>query len=317
MRLAVACSLLVGCASGRVALPPPNAVPALARADLADASGIWDWVYRSTDDQGDMRVEQEEWHLNQRGSRIEGYYDRAVTLMSVDERLFRCNQKLGFTKMTRVRISGSVEGDKVQLREVAFEAKPGPCDDGARNLVEYKGVLRGGVLALKWGPEAGQTLVRRVDEGRAPLVPPSTFGEGDTVVARSSDSVGAPVGGTWEWELRSIDADGDERVEREEWHLEETQDGVRGYYDRTVKHERGDGLFSCNGAARYATTTRYMVVGQRFGERLMLTEVDYKAEPSPCDNALRRLDSYQGHLADADSLILSWGPGNQLLRRRR
>ncbi len=287
------------------------------RGDSPDASGVWDWVYRSTDDQGDMRVEQEEWHLLQHGSKVDGYYDRAVTLMSVDERLFRCNQKLGFTKMTRVRVSGSVEGEKILLREVAFEAKPGPCDDGARNLVEYRGVLRGGVLALKWGPEAGQTLVRRVDEGRAPLVPPSTFTEGEAVVARTSEAVSAPVGGTWEWELRSIDADGDERVEREEWHLEETTDGIRGYYDRVVKHERGDGVFTCNNTARYATTTRYMVVGQRFGERLMLTEVDYKADPSPCDNALRRLDSYQGHMADVDSLILSWGPGNQLLRRKR
>ena len=47
-----------------------------------------------------------------------------------------------------------------------------------------------------------------------------------------------------------------------------------------------------------------------------LTETDYKAARSPCDNALRRLDTYQGHVADAESLILSWGPGNQLLRRK-
>ena len=75
--------------------------------------------------------------------RVEGYYDRAVTMMSVDERLFRCNQRLGFTKSTRVRIAGQVEGDHVDLREVAFEAKPGPCDDGARNFVAYIGVIRG------------------------------------------------------------------------------------------------------------------------------------------------------------------------------
>src|SRR5262245_42239010 len=108
-----------------------------------DATGVWDWMFRSTDDQGDMRVEQEEWHLAQKGSRIDGYYDRAVTMMSVDERLFRCNQRLGFTKTTRVRVAGQIEGDRVVLREVAFEAKPGPCDDGARNLVAYSGVLRG------------------------------------------------------------------------------------------------------------------------------------------------------------------------------
>jgi hypothetical protein len=306
-----------GCATQKVN-PPPSPAPQLARSDSTDASGVWDWVYRSTDDQGDMRVEQEEWHLLQRGGHIEGYYDRAVTLMSVDERLFRCNQKLGFTKMTRVRIAGSVEGERVMLREVAFEAKPGPCDDGARNLVEYRGVLRGGMLSLRWGPEAGQTLVRRVEDGRAPLMPAGAFSDPDQpLVTRTAEVMSAPVEGTWEWELRSIDADGDERVEREEWHLSETTDGIRGYYDRIVERARGDGTFQCNGRQRFATSTRYTVVGQRFGERLMLTEVDYKAEPSACDNALRRLDSYQGHVADAESLILSWGPGNQLLHRKR
>ena len=274
-------------------------------------------MFRSTDDQGDMRVEQEEWHLRQRAGRIEGYYNRAVTMMSVDERLFRCNQRLGFTKSTRVRVAGQIEGDRVVLREVGFEAKPGPCDDGARNLVAYIGVLRGATLALRWGPEAGQTLVRRTDGGRSPLVPSEIGGDVQTASMQTSDAP-APIAGTWTWELRSIDAEGDERTEREEWHLTETPDGVNGYYDRTVARVRGDGSnFVCNGQPRYETTTRYDVSGQRFGDKLTLTETDYKAPRSPCDNALRRLDTYQGHVADADSLILSWGPGNQLLRRKK
>jgi hypothetical protein len=315
----------LGCAhrAAPVAARAPAAQLAPAAAPLAvaaDASGIWDWMFRSTDDQGDMRVEQEEWHLMQRGSRVEGYYDRAVTMMSVDERLFRCNQKLGFTKVTRVRVSGQVEGDRVLIREVGFEAKPGPCDDGARNLVEYRGVLRGATLALRWGPEAGQTLVRRqVDGPHTQVAPIADFGSDEPPPATrtAAEAIAVPVDGTWEWELRSIDAEGDERTEREEWHLSETTDGIRGYYDRTVKRVRGDGSFTCNGEARYETATRYTVVGQRFGDRVTLTEVDYKAEPSRCDNALRRLDSYQGHVADADSLVLSWGPGNQLLHRKR
>ncbi len=327
--LLAAVSLLpLGCVHPPVATVrapvPSTAVPMAERAPPPDASGIWDWMFRSTDDQGDMRVEQEEWHLLQKGSRVEGYYDRAVTMMSVDERLFRCNQKLGFTKMTRVRVSGQVEGDRVLLREIGFEAKPGPCDDGARSLVEYRGVLHGATLALRWGPEAGQTLVRRAtDAARAPLAPIADF-TGDPQAAPvqparngETENASVPVEGTWEWELRSIDAEGDERTEREEWHLSETADGIRGYYDRTVKRIRGDGNFSCNGEGRFETATRYTVVGQRFGDRLTLTEVDYKTEPNRCDNALRRLDSYQGHVADTDSLILSWGPGNQLLHRKR
>lgn len=282
-----------------------------------DATGVWDWMYRSTDDQGDMRVEQEEWHLAQKGTRIEGWYDRSVTMMSVDERLFRCNQRLGFTKTTRVRVAGQIAGDRVTLREVSFQATPGPCDDGARNLVAYSGVLRGSTLALRWGPEAGQTLVRRTDGGHTPLVQMDEP-MGDVRQASMSPTASMPIAGTWVWELRSIDAEGDERLEREEWHLTESPDGISGYYDRVVKRERGDGSnFTCNGQPRYQTVTRYDVTGQRFGDKLTLTETDYKAERGPCDNALRRLDSYQGHVADGESLILSWGPGNQLLRRVR
>lgn len=297
----------------------PSGTPTQARAQTMsgspDANGVWDWMFRSTDDQGDMRVEQEEWHLVQKGQKIEGYYDRAVTMMSVDERLFRCNQRLGFTKSTRVRIAGQIEGDKVMLREVAFDAKPGPCDDGARNLVAYNGVLRGPMLQLRWGPDAGQTLVRRSEAGRTPLIGDAA---GDVRQASMQSEPALPVGGVWIWELRSIDAEGDERFEREEWHLTENDGGIGGYYDRTVARVRGDGSnFSCNQSPRYETTTRYNVTGQRFGDKLTLSETDYHAMHSPCDNALRRLDSYQGHVSDPDSLILSWGPGNQLLRRKK
>ncbi len=310
---------VVGCAAPKPlvkAQPIAPTQPPAVTVTVADASGIYDWMFRSTDDQGDLRVEQEEWHLTQNGARIEGYYDRAVTLMSTDERLFRCNQRLGFTKTTRVRVAGQIEGDRVVLREVGFEAKPGPCDDGARNLVAYIGILRGSTLALRWGPEAGQTLVRRADGGHTPLV--QLDGASDVRQASLNEPPPAPLGGTWVWELRSIDAEGDERVEREEWHLNEASEGINGYYDRTVARTRGDGSnFTCNGQPSYETTTRYTVSGQRFGDKLTLTETDYHASKSPCDNALRRLDTYQGHVADADSLILSWGPGNQLLRRKK
>ena len=121
--LALASVAITVAGAGCAATAPHARVARAATAHPADpnapdASGTWDWMFRSTDDQGDMRVEQEEWHLSQKGLRIEGYYDRAVTMMSVDERLFRCNQRLGFTKTTRVRVAGQIEGDRVMLREV-------------------------------------------------------------------------------------------------------------------------------------------------------------------------------------------------------
>ena len=100
-----------GCAATAPHARVATAAPAHpADPNAPDASGTWDWMFRSTDDQGDMRVEQEEWHLQQKSGRIDGYYDRAVTMMSVDERLFRCNQRLGFTKTTRVRVAGPDRG---------------------------------------------------------------------------------------------------------------------------------------------------------------------------------------------------------------
>jgi hypothetical protein len=245
--------------------------------------------------------------------------------MSTDERLFRCNQKLGFTKTTRVKIAGHIDGERVALRETAYQAAPNPCDDGARNLVAYVGVLKQGTLALRWGPDAGQTLVKRNDGG-SPLantiftnggIDGSAEGEPPVSGTPNAQLASVPINGTWVWDLRSIDAEGDERQEREEWHLDETSDGVRGYYDRTVRRIRVGGTFPCNGEARYETTTRYTLSGQRFGDKLTLTETDYKATPGKCDNALRRLDTYQGQVADPDALVLSWGPGNQLLRRSR
>ncbi len=285
-------------------------------------TGVWDWVFRSVDDQGDMRVEQEEWHLQQSGAQIDGYYDRAVTMLSTDERLFRCNQRLGFTKVTRVHLAGTLAGAQVQLREIGFEAKPGPCDDGARSLVEYKGVINGPTMALHWGPAVSQTLVRRSEEaatsslagfGTAPSF--ASAPPGGATTASATAGMSQALDGNWTWELRSIDAEGDERLEREDWHLQETPTGISGYYTRHVKKVRGDGTFACNGEARFDTDTRYDLVGQRLGDRISLSEIDYKAAPSHCDNALRRLDTYEGHFADRDSLILSWGPGNQLLHR--
>jgi hypothetical protein len=320
-------SLVAGCAAPHAARRAAPGSPGELSARSLDASGIWDWVFRSTDDQGDMRIEQEEWHLAQKGLAIEGYYDRVVTLMSTDERLFRCNQKLGFTKTTRVKISGRIDGERVTLRETAYQAASSPCDDGARNLVAYVGVLKQGTLSLRWGPDAGQTLVRRTDGGAALADTILTGGqaaeEGGAPAERTAVGMpnaalaNVPVEGVWEWDLRSIDAEGDERQEREEWHLNETTDGIRGYYDRTVRRMRVGGTFPCNGEGKYETTTRYTITGQRFGDKLTLTEVDYKATPSRCDNALRRLDTYQGQVADPDALVLSWGPGNQLLRRQR
>src|SRR4051812_13948637 len=169
---------LVGCATGPGASTSQRSTMASGNPAVRgglDASGVWDWMFSSRDDQGDERLEQEEWHLTQKSGRVQGYYLRKVTMLSVDERLFKCNQRLGFTKVTKVTVDGQVAGNTVDLREVGYEAKPGPCDDGARQLVQYQGMIQGPILLLKWGPDAGQRLTRRLDNGQPPLLQAADF----------------------------------------------------------------------------------------------------------------------------------------------
>jgi hypothetical protein len=305
---------LGGCAHGPARRAAKTPSPPVASPEL---TGVWDWVASTKSDQGDLRVEQEEWHLKQDGHQIHGYYDRQVTMMSTDDTLFRCNQKLGFVKQTRVKVSGMVLGEQLVLEETAFEAKPGPCDDGARNLVKYVGTLKQGTIRLQWANDAYQTLYRR-----AGVADPGDVEPAGAVAAGEDPGVHAtvPIDGTWEWELRSIDAEGDERVEHEEWHLAETGDGIAGYYERRVTRVRGDGKFSCNSSEKFETVTRYTIAGQRLGDRLQLAETKYEVPsgPKPCDNGQRRLDKYRGSVSpDGLELTLSWGPGNQLLRKQR
>ena len=340
-RLTLACAALLvgGCAhsnavatsggkakatSSSKGASPANAEP------LADATGVWDWVLRA-EEGGNVRVEQEEWHLTQTGATVAGYYDRAITVISTDERLFRCNQQLSFTRFTRVRIQGSVTGKTVRLDEMDYEARPGPCDDGARNLVGYVGEVGTATIRLNWiagahesrqvslplsGLDGQQTLFKREGEGGPRLA--QLFGEEGR--ARNSISTRPrsqlPVDGVWSWELKSIDADGDERIEREEWHLTEDDTGVSGWYDRNVSRIREGGTFPCNNEGRYETVTRYDIHGQRVGDTVVLSEIRYKAEPSRCDNGMRRLDTYHGSVVPGgDQLVLTWGAGNQVLRR--
>ena len=65
-------------ASASQSAPPP------AAGRAADATGVWDWVVRSATQQGDLQIEQEEWHLEQHGSRLAGYYHWQVYYRTVD-----------------------------------------------------------------------------------------------------------------------------------------------------------------------------------------------------------------------------------------
>lgn len=275
------------------------------------AAGTWDWVLRSTTQQGDLHIEQEEWHLQQQGARIFGYYNRQVVTLSSDQRPYRCNGMLGFVNNTLVRVVGEVHGREVSLREVGFDAEKNPCDDGARNLTSYIGSLAGHSLLLRYPSGGGQHLVRRQESSPMLAIRPESEAQ-----SPQEDLSQVALEGVWDWQFRAADPDGDLHLEKEEWHLHEENSEISGYYERTLERRRASGVFACNGNSTIHNITRYLVKGQRFGSKLTLTEVDYQTQAGPCENRARRLDSYRGTLLPNGQMVLGWAGGQQILYKR-
>ena len=334
VRLFLACcavTAVFGCATPgpvtapKVAIAPAPSAPkrldaeAQAVADAAaesarptDASGTWDWLYRGATQQGDVRIEQEEWHLQQEGSTLSGFFYRQVLMLSSDQRPFTCNGMLGFAINTRVSLVGELSGGRVSLREVGIDTDKNPCDDGRRELYSYEGQLRGDSLVLKLPVGQEQHLVRRVSRAAGQ----SMMGIGPERGESARPDAVLPLAGVWEWQFRGADPDGDLHVEREEWHLSETGNEISGYYVRLLERRRSSGVFPCNNSGVIQGSTRYVVRGHRFGNKVSLAEVDYQTTPGACENGARRLEQYQGTLHPEGTLVLSWTGGSQTLRRK-
>jgi hypothetical protein len=126
------------------------------------------------------------------------------------------------------------------------------------------------------------------------------------------------VSGMWIWEHSGVVPGGDEKQEREEWHV--TQEGAKltGYYDRVVHQVSTDGqAYRCSMALDFQIVTRYQFRGEVDGSKVMIFESSFEVlNPNACDNGKRRLDAYEGQ-ASTDELRLVWGVGGQVLRRPR
>jgi hypothetical protein len=286
---------------------------------------VWDWISRSTTQQGDLQIEQEEWHLDQQGSRLQGYYHRQVVTMSADQRPFQCNGMLGFIKNIRARVIGEIHDGKVALREVGIDTERNPCDSAPRELLSYVGNLQGEELLLQYSTGGEQRLVRRASRSGSLALGASSAegsrggdaGELGQRRANANATASEPVDGVWEWQFRAVDADGDLHIEREEWHLTEHNAEIGGYYERTIERQRTSGVFACNGSPRIQSTTRFTVKGQRFGDKVAISEIDYQMTPNPCETGQRRLDNYQGSVLPEGQMMLNWSGGHQILRRKR
>jgi hypothetical protein len=304
---------------------------------------------------GDTRIEKQEWHLSQAGSAISGYYITALTFVSGDGRPYVCNRLPQFSATQRFNVAGEVRGGHIEIEEKEQRAteKGNRCDPGQKRLARYSGRLEGDVMTLMSGAQR-QTLYRIHDAERSGDRPGEKGGEQATeaepLLADASEPgdsrpQGSPapvsedprfpdhapspasaltslppadVSGMWIWEHSGVVPGGDQKQEREEWHV--TQDGGRltGYYDRVVHQVSSDGqAYRCSMALDFQIVTRYQFRGEVQGSKIMIYESSFEVlNPNACDNGKRRLDAYEGQAA-ADELRLVWGVGGQVLRRPR
>jgi hypothetical protein len=323
-----------GCAgSARLPLGAPLA------ANGATVAGVWAGVVRGTVEDGaaagDTRIERQEWHLDQKGATISGYYVATLTLTSGDGRPYLCSRQPSFSELVRFDVRGKLRGNSFDLVEVAQRVSSGPCSLGERPLAQYRAQIAGDVITLVTANER-QTLHRST--GGAP---PSTLlaSTGASVAPAASDAVAtlaaqlrehlrassaprsqnpADVSGVWIWEHRGQASTGDEKQEREEWHVDQEGDRISGYYDRVVREISTDGqAFRCSMNTEFQIATRYRIRGEVVGNQLVIYENAFEVlEPNACDNGQRRLDAYEGLAAD-DEVRLLWGAGGQVLHRPR
>jgi hypothetical protein len=122
------------------------------------------------------------------------------------------------------------------------------------------------------------------------------------------------VGG-WRWLLRTSEA-GTTRVETETWRFRPTE-GVptqlSGRYLREVEVRSDDRIpFACNQRPWYRQRAIYDVTVTGAPSGFAIHEIDYRAEPGPCDHGFRHLGGYAGD-ADGERFTLHWDTGTQTL----
>jgi hypothetical protein len=331
IRALIVAAAAAGCAARQATPATPKAL-----GPAAQLAGVWDGVSRSTIEigmgAGDTRIEKQEWHLTQQGDALTGYYIAALTFVSGDGRPYVCSRQPQFSTVQRFDVTGRVRAGQsvdVEIEEVQQRAVQSRCDPGARPLSRYSGRLTGDVLTLV-ADGVRQTLYRnREPAGAAPADTSSDLtlanAPAESPFPSLADGPAAlqsqqpiDVSGLWIWEHRGQAPGGDDKQEREEWHV--TQDGARltGYYDRVVRQVSGDGhAYRCSMSLDFQISTRYQITGEVRGNQIVIYEASFEViEPSSCDNGKRRLDAYEGQ-ASTDELRLVWGVGGQVLHRAR
>jgi hypothetical protein len=310
-----------------------RSTPATTKLD-----GVWEGFARGTIPEGlgagDTRIERQSWHLRQEGARVRGFYVVELTMISGDGRPYVCSREPRFRTLLRFEVEGQVGQSGIELSEIGDARAKGPCRPAMRTPARFRAEVAGDQLTIEDGTFR-LTLYRRDGKTAGPALPAEFENDreeqddGDrdplnqpppatTAVTASLSTPPVEVEGVWVWEHRGRLPTGDEKEEREEWHLDQDGAAISGYYDRSIRQISTDGLaYRCSNATDFRVTTRYHVAGEIVGSRVVLREKSFEIlQPSPCDNGRRSLDAYQGEAA-IDELKLIWGVGSQVLRRDR
>jgi hypothetical protein len=322
--------LSIGCATGAAGRKAGGPTPVV--------EGVWEGFAQDTIGEGvgsgDTRMERQAWHLRQKGNELSGFYVVELTMVSGDGRPYLCSREPRFSTLLRFEVRGRADSGGIEIEEVGDALAKGPCRPVFRSPTRFQAQLKGDMMNLRDGAHRVTLYRRPLKEASATRqllaferpdrtwVGEPAFPTLDTARPGSASPVDSEppveVGGVWVWEHKGRVTDGDEKVEREEWHLEQSGSRVSGYYDRSVRQVSTDGqAYRCSNALDFKVTTRYHLAGEVKGSRIVLYERSFEIlEGSPCDSGQRRLDAYQGEAA-LDELRLMWGVGTQVLRRDR
>jgi hypothetical protein len=335
LRLLVTGVLIAGCAGRARQLTSPSTVA----APVGTVTGVWDGLLHETLSDGmgagDTRVEKQEWHLSQNGPAISGFYLAASTFTSGDGRPYVCSRQASFSALVRFEVKGQIQDGSIRLDETMQRVAESRCTPGQRRLASYTATIQGDVLTLvsegqkhalyrnHGKPQSSELLATAAASAQSDEAALSALGQAvSQAIPRSSanqaGSAPVDVSGVWIWEHRGAIPTGDEKQEREEWHVDQEGARLSGYYDRVVREISTDGhAFKCSMDTEFEIATRYKFRGEVKGNQLVIYESSFEVlEPSACDNGERRLDAYEG-LADGEEVRLIWGVGGQVLRRPR
>lgn len=262
-----------------------------ASEDAPLKSGIYSFAETKTSLSGDTLAVQERWILHRKGDRVWGWYIRRLDRQSGDGRVYRCSRTTRYGVLMAFTFVGRPRSSGFTLEETDAYVQPGPC--APRQLRLDRCHLR---------PRTDGMLLRCPTERRLKRL--------------SGLPAQGASGGVYGWAGPVTPrADGSRQRVTEQWHLLELAGKLHGFYTRAKRiTARAGSKHKCNGKPTLVRRRLYLVGGTRRGDGVTLHELTALHRPGPCADSKVRLDTYRGSLAGG-SLNLSWGRGNQTLKR--